>query len=386
MNNISDGFFTVNPKAGFIRLLFIILCFIIFWSLLAIFFSVINPLGPLNLSFFPELGPSNLAISILNDILSAYFTFGAIAGFSLMIMIFWLSAIPVVNFYNNLIPKIPVNIIKQYLLNCAFSIRGILEFHFSQISDSFPEIDTNQIFPYGPMKIWIDPGIMLIIRQKEKYRFITNLKSKKPMDVSLDHCDEIKCRLNNFSKTVRFTYEDPNLTLCDSPFFDIVITYTYLFPSEQELRNIENTNNLINAYDSKELKPIIETIINMGINQSLKEYKKSFESLQGDNLSKSFPLQENNHNSNTQRRFAIRYHFNSFKQPKIKRNRKLPMYLLHGLNKKTELLVDDPVLIESKMESFASLINLNINHYMTYLLGTQIISARIKSIGEFNFR
>ena len=384
-NKISKGFFAVNRKAGFFRMLFIVLCFLILWSFLAIFFSVIKPMGFFALSIYPKIETSNLAISILGDILKAYFSIGALASLLLILLFFWLSTNPVLNFFNVLFPEFPVKTIKQHLFFQAFSLGAVPEFPLSTNYTSCQRSELNKIFPNGPMKIKIDPGFSLILKNNEKYSGISNFESRKPLDVLLGHDDEFILGMKNISKTLKVTIPDPKLLFSNSPFINILVTYSYPYLPQIELNNDRKMTNFVIGLNAKKLEPIVETIISMGTFQSFNDYntlKMSMQSTQ----SESHPLQSKEKVVGNQQFYAIRFLGISFKQINIKRNRKIPMYPYYRAIKQTDTNIDNRATIATNMQTLASLINSNVRQHMLYLIGSNLINLTIISIGDFIFK
>ncbi len=94
----------VNPHAGYLRLGFMLISVFILWSVLAMISAAFNPLGNLNLHLIPDLPTSNLAVSLLMDILQAYFSTFTICCLALFIYIFYISFETIAVFYFRLNP------------------------------------------------------------------------------------------------------------------------------------------------------------------------------------------------------------------------------------------------------------------------------------------
>ena len=163
LNKFVKKCFQVNSQAGILRLFFTFILFFLFWSFLALISSIYNPLGKFNFSLFPYIASSNLAISLLNDMLTAYFSIFSLSILLLIIFTFTLSFFSVATLSSMFDESTSLKPNKELLSYDAFSIPSLKYYHFPMEYSSEVENNKSLIFPNGPLNASIKPGYALAI-------------------------------------------------------------------------------------------------------------------------------------------------------------------------------------------------------------------------------
>lgn len=382
------GLFIVNAQAGYLRFIFTILLIFILWSLLAIISSIYNLLGDLIPAVFTNFNSSSLALSLFRDILKAYFSIFTISNLLLLIFIFWLCFVSIASFYSKLITLPTIKEYKNYLSSCAFSFPGIKKYQFpnDHFMNSKGEISFS--FPEGPIEASIKPKFALIVKNRRIYKTWLNSSDFDNMEISLEHQEKIIDCFDVHSANLQITMENSIKEVFQSPLIKIELAYSYQLPVPKESNNQLPNLNLFELCDSINIRYIIEKII-------ISEVKATFTQFSMDSKN-TLPFQYKKspankiipeYNSGTIKpksktnAFAINF-FNNPEKQVVKRNRKRPMYLIHGFSYKNDSDKDDSKISPSLIESINDLLTQNIRKTMVNLFSSDLIEAKINAIRE----
>lgn len=374
----------VNPHAGYLRLGFMLISVFILWSVLAMISAVFNPLGSLNLHLIPDLSTSNLAVSLLMDILQAYSSAFTICCLALFIYIFYICFETIAVFCFRLNPQQPIKNIKAYLTNCAFSIPQKDKLNLpndSYLSGKEKTLSVSE----GPFNAVVKPGYALFIKKHGKIRPQIIFGGKDNKEVFLDHQDKVIDIYNIAPVSISLHLENNMEDIFQSPFINVELTYFYDFSHRQD--TAEQFSNLFQSCDSNSLRPTLDRIISLEIKRAINQYSQNSFNIGSPSENHPQKIQNTtdnkftfNQHSHTPDNYSFHFKKNLDKNA-IRRNRKRLVYVSPGFGRLSELN-EKKIHSENMTERINEILKVNFLQTMDVLFGTKIISVKIISISE----
>jgi hypothetical protein len=380
--------FQLNSQAGYLRLFFTIILLFLLWSFLALINAIYNPLGKLNLTLFPNIISSNLALSLIKDILKAYFSIFSLGVLFLLILTFNMCFLSVVSISSILGEATTFKEKRDLLSYYAFSIPALKKYNFPIVSYPESENDSSLFLPNGPLIASIKAGYALFISSHAENKVWANLSTEKQMDISLEYQEKVIDCFNIQPGKIQLVLDNPLNDFYKSFKIKIDLAYFYQVPDQQNGNDQSSIKNLFEYFGSPNIRYIIEKVI-------ISEVKTTFTQLaleSKDILSlPRNPIDDKNEissinnirNHHIKMQEKISFHINHYPVfQTVKRNRKRSLYLNPNLFSIFNNKINGVNIPQSYLEIINEKIMTNFQNTMKYFFGSEVVKIKILSFGE----
>jgi hypothetical protein len=388
LNKFAKKFFQVNSQAGFLRLFFTFISFFLFWSFLALINSIYSPLRNFNFSLLPQIVSNNLAISLLNEMLTAYFSIFSLSILSLIIFTFILSFLTIAFLSSILDGSTSLKLDKDLLSYDAFSTPSLKYYRFPLEYSSEWKNDKSLIFPKGPLNASIEPGYALLINSFGSNKVLVNSNTDKDLNINLHYQEKVIDCFNIEPVKLEFIFDNPSKRPDRSSKLKFNLSYSYQVQDLANANDQSPINKFFEHFDSTNIRTILEKLIISEVRSAFSKVapeSKAFSSVS------TIPLSENKAidklhvdmkpHQKKHKNFSFRIiHYPCF--PAATRNRKRQMYLNPILQGKLEIDDKSVYISPPYLESVNSILLENFNNAIAYFFASNVIKLKIISIEE----
>lgn len=379
MNNLRKPlkeFFQVNHEAGLLRLFLAVILTFILWSLLAAISALFKPLGSLNFGNILDINSQNLALSLLLDIINAYFSTFSISLLILFLLIAYTSFDSISNFYKSLKSFSSKRVSKNHLSSCAFSFPKRKMFLFTKEYIKYPGN-----IPDGPFEAAIESGYAILVSNGVNYSVEFNKDGNSDnFVVSIPFRKKIVDCFSLNPASISFKTEEQISTKS----FLIEVAYSYNLPSDNE--NLAKFASMLALCDSGKIRKIIENILISETNVSLSQYLRNSLGSSAPTLEqvseKPIHKNENKTEEIDQKKHTIFNFYKIIQDQGIKRNRKRLVYLPPSPKVASISINNEENLSTSLKDQLNELLSKNLQSTLLTLFGTVSLNAEIINIQE----
>lgn len=390
--NNSHNLLEVSKQAGKLRVALFVVIFFIMWSLFAIISANVFPSNPLFFNYF-ESQKGSLAHSIFFEMLSYYFSIFTISSLILIIISLCSGFFLIKSIIQTLSDDIDPAPIRNYLLQCAFSIPKFPKYNISNVqfqgSDEYKRLKELG----GPAYISYEPEIILIISKAgNQIGPVITKNGKSYSDYFLSHGEKIYAMFDN--KRHEFIDNIKIFTFDNRELFFKNMRFCYSF-SEKEIKNLisvsnyEKTIHLNNFIGFEAWKQIIHHLfieefrrfmngLSLGeINDFLKNIGLKY--LQNVGMDNKEILSKSPQISSHLKQYAFLVKKFSLNQYPLKRNRRFSSYPLLHQSGSNSIAIDNSSKQLGKFDITKNTIQKEVNKRMGFEV-IKILSLDVKEV------